>query len=186
MGFDQAAITGQTHFWFSACARAIALCAQEPRQSEMVQCLLRCLEDARPRDFRPSPLPALAHLQEVKDMKLAREFREFAHFLPWKYSPRTIDQGQEVAIMELGSMFELEEVAAGLMYVDSHQVYPEHNHPPDEMYFLISGTARWRYGGHHDYRSVTAGNILYNHPWNWHGVKAGATPVLALFLLCSG
>ncbi len=184
MGFDQATVTEQVHSWLRACARVMALCAQEPRQSEMVRCLLRRLEEVRPLDFRPSPLPALARLSWVKDMKLAREFREFAHFLPWEFSPRTTDQGREVAIMAFGSMFELGDVATGLMYVDSYQAYPEHNHLPDEIYFLVSGTARWRYGGHHDYRSVAAGNLLYNHPWDRHGVKAGAAPVLALFLSC--
>lgn len=162
----------------------MALCTETPRQAEMVE-LLKCqLNEPERLEFTPNPLPCLRNLQWVKDMKLAKEFREFAKFLPWEFSPRAADKGEEMAVCNFSQMFNLGKVVCGLMYVDSEKVYPEHNHRPDETYFLISGTGEWRWGGNHDYRSITAGNVIYNHPWNWHGIRADSTPVLAMYVLC--
>lgn len=133
-------------------------------------------------ECEPSSLPSLRNLSLAKDMKLAKDFQKFANELPWRPSPRTVDKGKDMVVVAFNEMFEMENVAVGLIYVDVDRTYPEHNHPPAEIYFLISGTAKWRYGGNHDYQNITAGNMIYNHPFNWHGVKAGPTPVLALYL----
>ena len=165
-----------------ACARAMALCAESGSEIEMVDSFSEAVATARPVEFQPNPLPVLENLRWVKDMRLARSFQAFAPFLPWKFSPRMRDRGTEAAICDFGSMFKLENILAGLMYVDTGKCYLEHNHLPRELYFLISGTGLWRYGGNPDYQPVSAGNILYNNPWNWHGVRAGDTPLLALYL----
>ncbi len=134
------------------------------------------------KPFRPNSVSALGNLKMVKDMNLAKEFQGFARDLPWTPSHRSVDNGSKIAIMDLNDVFEMNRVRAGFIYVDIDQTYPEHNHPPDEIYFLISGTAKWRWGGNHNYQTITAGNLIYNHPYNWHGVCAGHTPVLALYL----
>ena len=181
--FDQKAVTQQAYEFLLSCAKTMALCVEDETQLKMVECLLSELRREESRDFAPNSLPVLHKKEWVKDMKLAKDFREFADFLPWRNAPRVLDQGEEVAIIDFGNLFKLGNVSTGLIYVDSNKVYPEHNHPAAEMYFLISGTAHWRFGGNHDYRSLTAGNVIYNHPWNWHGVKASHTPVLALYLI---
>jgi hypothetical protein len=180
--FDLDTVSGQAFSFMQACARAITLCAETGPEQEMAGAFSIAVDGAKPVSFQPNPLPVLRNLEHVKDMKLARDFREFAQYLPWKFSPRMLDQGEDVAIFDFRTMFDMGNVLAGLMYVDAGQVYPEHNHPPRELYFLVSGTAHWRFGGNHDYRAVTAGNILLNFPWNWHGLKAGHTPLLALYL----
>ncbi len=180
--FDHATVSHTVHEFMRACALSMTVCAQSAEETEMVSRFSRAVADARPRSFTPRLLPALCNLEWVSDMKLAQDFREFAHYLPWVYSPRTLDRGEEVAIVDFGSMFDMTEVLSGLMYVDAEKTYPEHNHPPRELYFLISGTGDWRFGGNDDYRAVSAGNMLFNFPWNWHGVKAGHTPLLALYL----
>ena len=181
--FNQPAVSEQTLSFIRSCANAMALCAKTGVQEEMVAKFKARLGDVKSKPFSPNPLPYLRNLHWVKDMKLARDFREFAPYLPWKLSPRMKDRGEKGGIVDFGAMFELGDIINGLMYVDAEQIYQEHNHQRHEMYFLISGTGEWRWGGHHDYQTITAGNVIYNHPWNWHGVKAGAAPVLAMFLL---
>jgi hypothetical protein len=181
--FDKEIVVNRAHSFLQSCARTMALCAETSIQEEMVRRFSEQVEHKVVRDFEPQSIPVLASRGLVKDMKLARDFREFAMHLPWRYSPRTLDKGAEMGIMDFRAMFDLGNVVSGLMYVDSHNSYPEHNHLPGEMYFLISGTAEWRHGGNPHYETLTAGNVVYNHPWNWHGVRAGHTPVLALYLL---
>ena len=182
MSLDKTAVHERSFEFLSACAKVMALCAEDDQQQRMVSCLIAQITRSQPRDFEPNSLPVLHNQKGVKDMRLAKEFREFAEYLPWQFSPRTVDQGKEMAIMDFNDLFVMDDIVTGLMYVDSGKTYPEHNHFPAEMYFLISGTGEWRFGGNIDYQSLTAGNVIYNHPWNWHGVRAGQAPLLALYL----
>lgn len=182
MSLSQAEVHQHAYAFLRSCANALALCVEDELQQQMVSALSEQLAAKRHNNFKPNPLPVLYNKNWVKDMKLARDFREFAEYLPWQYSPRSADYGEEMAIMDFNDLFELDNLVTGLMYVDSEKAYPEHNHLPDEMYFLISGTGLWRFGGNENYQSVTAGNVIYNHPWNWHGVRAGQAPLLALYL----
>ena len=179
---DLQTVAEQARKFMTGCANAMALCAETAVQSSMIQAFSEHTCQAIPRDLKPNPLPCLDNLALVRDMKLARDFQQFAIHLPWRHSPRTIDQGCEMAVLDFNSMFDLGDCIAGLIYVDLEKAYPEHNHPPAELYFLISGTADWRWGGNHNYQTITAGNLIFNHPYNWHGVKTGVTPVLALYL----
>ena len=181
--FDQSEVTEQVYSFVVSCANAMMLCAETRVQQDMLARLSGQLGKKQSRSFSANPLPVLRNLQWVKDMKLAKDFRRFAPWLPWRVSPRTVDQGHQVAILYFDRIFDMGDIVSGLMYVDVNQHYPEHNHAGQEMYFLISGTADWRYGGHDGYRRLSAGNVIYNYPWDWHGVKAGDTPLLALFLL---
>ena len=161
----------------------MALCAENDVQADMVRRLREQVDGAEVRDFAARPIGALRNLAEVRDMNLAKEFQGFARDLPWVNSPRTLDDGEQVGLCDFGHMFRFRNIRLGLMYVDSGETYPEHNHEPHELYFLVSGTADWRYGGHEDYRTLPAGNVLYNHPWDIHGVRAGPTPSLSMYLL---
>lgn len=165
------------------CCRAMALCAETPETTELVAKLQDQLGAIVMRSFESSPLPVLDSLDLVVDMRLARRFQEFAREMPWKPSFRTSDHGQEVALLDFGEVLDLGERTVGLMYVDAGREYPEHSHEREELYFLLSGTADWRYGGHEHYQSISAGNLIYNHSWDLHGVRAGHTPLLALYLL---
>lgn len=164
------------------CARAVTVCAQAPDEQRMALQFSNAVSRATPIAFAPRPVAALRSLPLIGDMKLARDFSRFARLLPWDYSPRTSDCGEQLAILDFRKILVLPDVIAGLMYVDAGCAYPEHSHPPAELYFILSGTASWRYGGHDGYRTLTAGNLLYNHPGDRHGVRADITPVLAMYL----
>ena len=91
--------------------------------------------------------------------------------------------GNRIALWVFNNLFDLKHHTVGLLYLDPHLAYPEHSHPPPELYLTLSGTASWRYGGCDSYRVVSAGNLLYNNPFDLHGVRAEDTPLLALYLL---
>lgn len=180
------------HGFMTDCARSIELCAETPEMLEIAQQLRAQIKNSQPKDFKPNPLPALSNLSLVKDMALAKRFQTFALDLPWDYSPRTDDEGHELAVCDFSKVLAISEhtrtettksdLHFGVIYVDCHRQYPTHRHPPQELYFLISGTALWRYGDVEAHRSLTAGNLIHNKPNDLHGVIAGHTPVLALYV----
>ncbi|NKB76482.1 MAG: hypothetical protein GKR96_05400 [Gammaproteobacteria bacterium] len=174
-------VTDHCHAFLSDCARSIDLCAETPVLADIAKRLRSQVATKKPKPFDANPLPALANLSLVKDMALAKRFQMFAPGLPWDYSPRTSDEGTELAVCDFGKVLDMDGLDVGVIYVDCHREYPLHNHPPHELYFLVSGTAKWRYGQHLDYESLTAGNLIHNEPNDWHGVIAGHTPVLALY-----
>ncbi len=61
--------------------------------------------------------------------------------------------------------------------------YPEHSHPPQEIYLPIAGGGQWRYGGAERYQLLADDALVYNHPGDRHGALAGDEPLLALYIL---
>jgi len=80
-------------------------------------------------------------------------------------------------------MLKLEDLVAGLLLMTPNQTYPEHQHNPQELYFVLSGKALWFYGGKQGYRYQKPGDIIYNNPNDLHGIKTEKEPLLALYLL---
>lgn len=74
-------------------------------------------------------------------------------------------------------------MSAGLLLMDRDSVYPEHRHPPSEMYVVVAGQADWRFGGASDYVPVPEHGILMNERNDLHGLKTSGSPVLALWVL---
>ena len=80
-------------------------------------------------------------------------------------------------------MLKLEKIVAGLMFMTPNQIYPEHQHAPQEVYFVLSGTASWLYGGNEEYQQQKPGDVIYNHPHDLHGIKTQDESLLALYFL---
>ena len=123
---------------------------------------------------------ASIELQKARDTRLARQLIDLRDHLPWTESPRTPNMGNRIALCSFNDLFELMHHTVGVLYLDPGLAYPEHNHPPPELYFTLSGTAAWRYRGSEEYRMVSAGNLLYNHSLDLHGVRSRKP----LFLHC--
>jgi quercetin dioxygenase-like cupin family protein len=77
-------------------------------------------------------------------------FRPLADALPWRYSysPRADKPGLEnsMAWAELvgpKAPFHSDQVCLGITVIGPHVRYPEHKHPAIEVYYVLSGTARW-------------------------------------------
>jgi quercetin dioxygenase-like cupin family protein len=62
--------------------------------------------------------------------------------------------------------------------------YPDHSHPPEELYVVVSpGEWRQNRGG---WQPHGPGDLIHNPPGIDHAMQAGAVPLLALWLLWIG
>jgi quercetin dioxygenase-like cupin family protein len=93
------------------------------------------------------------------------------------------DGGANVALGIVNDARVLGPLTCGLILVAPGAAYPEHAHPPQEIYLPISGRGSWRYGGSGEYRSLHDDSLVYNHPRDLHGTIAGDEPLLALYIL---
>jgi len=145
--------------------------------------LAGALSQATSLDFEPSTVPSVASINDASDTELSRRVSMLSSGLCWEASHRLTDGGTTSGLMRANAMLELGDVIAGFLYVDRHQSYPEHEHEPQELYLILSGTAQWRHGGNEHYESVGPGQSFYNSPFDRHGVRVADEPLLALYVL---
>ena len=159
------------------------VCAESPEHESAVIRFSEDISTAIPKSPPAETILPSSELRKARDTRLAQQLIQLCDDLPWTESPRTPGMGNTIALCVFNNLFDLKHHTVGLLYLDPQLAYPEHNHPPPELYLTLSGTAEWRYGGYESYRTVSAGNLLYNNPHDLHGVRAGDTPLLALYLL---
>ena len=141
------------------------------------------IETAAAVAYESQMLPVLGNLSRIGNSERAQQFVELAPSLRWVPSHRWDDQGKERALCVVSEAFELPGIEAGIMYVDQGCTYPLHNHPPQELYLIVSGTARWRFGGAEELVEMEPNMTLYNNPSDFHTVEAGDTPLVAMYVL---
>ncbi len=73
------------------------------------------------------------------------------------------------------------DVRIGVSLVAPHTDYPRHNHPPEELYFVLAPGDWWREDL--GWRARPAGGLQHNPPHAWHAMRAGDTPLLAVWCL---
>ena len=178
--------------FISACSRAMVERAVEPKHVEGAAALADRMAASTPHAFDPSWLPSLDTINLVQadadrgfteTTDLARDFVAVAPLLPWVPTMRATDGGTDFALAPLNDVRDFGDAIVGLMYVRPDTQYPLHQHPPQELYLIISGTAEWRFGGHEDLRELRPGDLLYNNPDDLHTVTAWVSPVVALYVL---
>ena len=128
-------------------------------------------------------MPVLATLDSLASSQLADAAVAVAGEIPWQPTPRVQDSSSTVGLGRIDQVRDLGGVQCGLMLVAPGEVYPEHGHPPQEIYLPIAGNGQWRCGGATDYRQLESDELVYNHPHDVHGVIAGVEPLLAMFIL---
>ena len=117
--------------------------------------------------------PALASLA----VDAARE-------VPWVPTPRIDgDAGATVGLGLVDKVRDFGEVTVGFMLLAPGAAYPEHTHPPQEIYLPLTGEGQWRFGGADDYVRLADDALVYNNPGDLHGVVAADEPELALYFL---
>ncbi|MEM5313592.1 dimethylsulfoniopropionate lyase [Paraburkholderia sp. JHI869] len=80
-----------------------------------------------------------------------------------------------------GGMESRYDIQLGFSLLAPHTRYPDHQHPPEEAYVLISaGEFRQRDG---DWFDPGIGGGLHNTPNSLHAMRSGTTPLLALWCL---
>lgn len=128
-------------------------------------------------------VPVTKHLDAIDSTPISRAVQEAAPHLSWTPSPRTHDEGNDVALAPINNVRDLGSLTCGLMLLAPGAVYPEHAHGPQEIYLSIAGGGSWRHGGDPSYRTLGNDELVYNHPRDVHSTVAGDAPVLALYIL---
>ena len=155
----------------------------DDRTDAGVRAFRTALTMATPKSFEHRAVDVTRSLDRIASGVKLDEFRRLSPTMRWIPSPRSDDEGRLMALVPLNDMLDLGPLISGFMYVDASAAYPEHQHEPQELYLVMTGGATWRYGGASDYRPLAEGAVIYNQPWDLHGVRAGATPLLALYVL---
>ena len=145
--------------------------------------LASALARSAPMPFEPGWLEALETVHSVDPTPLGRQFVDVAPLLPWTPTQRSDDRGTDLALAPLNQVRDMGDLTVGIMYVRAGRQYPLHHHPPHELYLTIAGRADWRFGGHHDFRSIGPDTIIYNRPGDLHSAIAGETPLVAFYVL---
>lgn len=74
-----------------------------------------------------------------------------------------------------------DDVVVGVTVMVPNILYPDHSHPPEEVYLAFSEGEWWN--AEMDWTSPGPGGIIYNPPGILHAMRSGAKPFLALWLL---
>ena len=134
------------------------------------------MESAAPIDCELSTTPVVEHLPAGHP----------ARSVPWVPTPRLeADDGTLVALGLVDKVLDLGDLICGLMLLAPGAAYPEHSHPPQEIYLPLTGEGQWRYGGSEEYVGLAPDAVVYNPPGGRHGTIAGTDPLLALYILWS-
>jgi quercetin dioxygenase-like cupin family protein len=72
-------------------------------------------------------------------------------------------------------------LVAGFSLVAPGVTYPEHDHPPEEIYLVMSGGEWWQAGG--EWHAPGAGGIVHNPPGILHAMRGTSVPLLAIWFL---
>lgn len=80
-----------------------------------------------------------------------------------------------------GGLEERADVQVGITVMPPRALYPDHDHPPEEVYIALSGGEWWNAAM--PWTEPGPGGIIYNPPGILHAMRAGDAPLLALWFL---
>jgi quercetin dioxygenase-like cupin family protein len=137
--------------------------------------------------YLPSALDnARAHLGGVD--QLASAFSAIAPTLPWQTRAGAAEQGPAFlaghANAILTSVPPAEATGGmqiGVSLMAPHTQYPKHQHPPDEIYVVLS-EGEW-FTEPAGWFTPGIGNLVYNPSGTIHAMRSGDRPLLALWFL---
>lgn len=79
---------------------------------------------------------------------------------------------------------EREDVWVGISLLAPHVRYPDHRHPPEEVYVSLAGGAWWN--ANMDWTTPGPGGLIYNEPNVLHAMRTEEQPLLAIWCLWVG
>lgn len=125
----------------------------------------------------PSPLPELASAFAAVEAKLTWERRRSAAPGDQPF----FDGHANATLIGPGGLEERKDVWVGATVMAPQIVYPDHSHPPEEVYVALSAGEWWNAAM--DWTEPGPGGIIYNPPGIVHAMRSGAAPFLALWFL---
>lgn len=149
------------------------------------QRFVAAVEAGEKREVVPSMAPAVSSLRDPghpATTESGQQVRDLVGNLRWGAARRDAE-GRERSIALVADIVDLGTVQAGLLVVAPNSEYPLHHHRPQEFYLVIDGEAEWRFGGAANWVVVQPGEVFYNPPDVWHGLRTKKEPCLALYVL---
>jgi hypothetical protein len=86
-----------------------------------------------------------------------------------------------VTIIGPGGIEERDDVWVGATVMAPGITYPDHHHPPEEVYLSFTDGEWWN--ADMDWTAPGPGGLIYNRPDIMHAMRSGPRPFLALWLL---
>jgi quercetin dioxygenase-like cupin family protein len=149
---------------------------------------------------RAARLPVCRHLDTALDRvrgqpgpvsALADAFAVIEPQLSWKVRAGAETQGEgflnnhaNASITGSEGLEIRGDVWIGVSLLAPHTQYPDHRHPPEEIYVVLSG-GQWRQGSG-PWHEPGIGGLVYNPPNVVHAMRSAELPLLALWFLWTG
>lgn len=147
-----------------------------------------------------SDLPANAYLCDALNEAASdcSSVRNLSHalgaltpLLNWQRRPNAETQGEHfynghanTTIVGPEGIEPRSDAIIGVSLVAPNIWYPEHNHPPEEIYIVMSEGDWYREGK--GWYTPGLGTIVYHPPWVTHAMRSSAKPLLAVWCLWAG
>ncbi|MBN9241633.1 MAG: transcriptional regulator [Mesorhizobium sp.] len=148
------------------------------------------------RPLTPNALSALRHLDRLAAMPAARPlvellagnrggFRWGQTYTAKDFGQGFIDNYGWLEVFGTRGHFVHDEIAAGVLLLGPHGVYPDHHHVAEEIYIPLTGGTEWRMGNE-PFRPRAAGEVVHHLSNVSHAMRTGDDPLLAAYLWRGG
>jgi quercetin dioxygenase-like cupin family protein len=167
-----AAATGHAR---SAGSRVAALLAEAPTPADTLppQRLGVCRHLAAAcAEMRPDLAAAFKALEPALAWRTRTMSNASSGFAEGHASARVLD---ETGLEQRGGL------VSGFSLVAPGITYPEHDHPPEEIYLVLSAGEWWQAGG--GWHAYGPGGIVHNPPNIRHAMRGTTAPLLAIWFL---
>ncbi|MFT5449627.1 MAG: quercetin dioxygenase-like cupin family protein [Gammaproteobacteria bacterium] len=158
---------------FAALEEAPGEAAAPPRETVHAT---HCIEGAL-ADSRNGPAAALAEAFERIEPRLAWRRRLDRH----TSDPNFPNAHASTIIIGDGGIELRDDVRIGVSLLAPNTFYPDHHHPPEEVYVVLTEGA-WRQGDG-PWNERGPGTLVYNTPNVIHAMQSGSKPLLAIWTL---
>ena len=128
----------------------------------------------------PSPIPRLASALAELSPDLAWRRRKGAE----KESANFFDGHANAVVVGKDGIELRDDVLVGISLMAPQVRYPNHQHPPEEIYVSLAGGAWWKEGG--SWHQPGSGGLVYNEPNVLHAMATDDKPLLAVWCLWLG
>ena len=73
------------------------------------------------------------------------------------------------------------DIILGLFILGPHTIYPEHAHPADEFYIVLSGKPEFKVGANSEYLVQEPGSVVLHHSDTSHSIRTRKDPFFGVF-----
>jgi len=73
------------------------------------------------------------------------------------------------------------EIILGLFLLGPHTTYPEHAHPAEEFYIVLTGNPEFKVGADNDFELKNPGEVVLHHSDISHSIRSSDKPFYAIF-----